>query len=254
VLNYLPVFGIIDSVMVDPINAALETAHQKLNQLLTDRVRIDKEIVEWKQLVDSLLAVSQSDESDPSDVELGDFIARELGTKALKFTDGVRMVLSQNASRKVPISVPEIRDQLINLGFDFAKYAQQLVPIHNTLKRLEEQGEVTPLKNEEGQTLGYKWISPIERALNEQPAQISRNIFADRFAAGRPTRETAIAALEALEKNKTEAKTARERFVDAHKAKLARERVVEEMHKAGSEVGTPLSIENEDQRNSRKKK
>jgi len=150
--------------MIDPINSALEAAHQKLNKLLVERSRIDREIVDWKRVIDSLMAVSENDEGDPSDVEVST-LAAESGRTTIKFTDGVRMVLRQNANRDVPISVPEIRDQLTNLGFNFAKYAQPLVPIHNTLKRLEEQGEVSPLKNEQGQTLGYKWISPIERAL-----------------------------------------------------------------------------------------
>ena len=113
------------------------------------------------------------------------------------------MVLRQNASRDIPISVPEIREQLINLGFNFAKYAQPLVPIHNTLKRLEEQGEVSPLKNEQGQTLGYEWISPIERALNDDlpvgygealgqsivgPSNAYAKMFGDAKAAGRVLR------------------------------------------------------------------
>jgi hypothetical protein len=153
--------------MVDSINRVLETAHQKLNQLLSDRARIDKEIVDWKRVIDSLLAVSSSDTDDPSDVEVSAFVNDKPGKTTIKFTDGVRMVLRQNANRNIPISVPDIRDQLINVGFNFAKYAQPLVPIHNTLRRLEEQGEVKPLKNEAGQTLGYTWISPIERALNE---------------------------------------------------------------------------------------
>jgi hypothetical protein len=152
---------------VDPINAALEMAHEKLSQLLADRAKIDREIVDWKQVIDSLLAVTESEVVDPSDVEVSAFVEGKPGKQTVKFTDGVRMVLSQNANRTIPISVPEIREQLINLGFDFAKYAQPLVPIHNTLKRLKEQGEVSAVENEQGQILGYRWISPIERALND---------------------------------------------------------------------------------------
>ncbi len=152
--------------MVDPISSALETAHRKLAELLTERSKIDKEIVDWKRVTDSLLAVSKHEDSDPSDVQVSS-LDGESGRKTIKFTDGVRLILKQNADREVPISVPEIREQLINLGFDFAKYAQPLVPIHNTLKRLEDQGEVSPLKNEYGQTLGYRWISPIQRALSD---------------------------------------------------------------------------------------
>jgi len=168
----------------------LEEAHQRLNKLLNERNTIDKEIVNWKRVIDSLLAVSESEDTDPSDVEVSAFVENETGVKTIKFTDGVRLVLSQNASRDIPISVPEIRDQLMNLGFDFAKYAQPLVPIHNTLKRLAEQGEVSPLKNEMGQTLGYKWISPIERALsddNQLPYLVGlggrANAYADLFNA-----------------------------------------------------------------------
>lgn len=152
--------------MADSINSALETAHQKLSQLLVERSRIDKEMVAWSRVIDSLLAVSEGDSSDPSDVQVSS-LEDESGRRTIKFTDGVRMVLRQNASRDIPISVPEIRDQLMNLGFRFEKYAQPLVPIHNTLKRLVEQGEVSPIKNEQGQTIvGYKWISPIERAVS----------------------------------------------------------------------------------------
>jgi hypothetical protein len=164
--------------MVDPINSVLETAHQKLGQLLAERSKIDKAIVDWKRVIDSLLAVSESEDADPSDVEVSAFVGNETGTRRIKFTDGVRLVLRQNASREIPISVPEIREQLINLGFDFAKYAQPLVPIHNTLKRLEDQREVFPIKNDQGQTLGYRWISPIERALNEENVQPYANAYA----------------------------------------------------------------------------
>jgi hypothetical protein len=174
--------------VIDSINSALEAAHKKIDELLSERSKIDKEIVDWKRVIDSLLAVSEHNDTDPSDVQVSSLDA-ESGKKTIKFTDGVRMVLRQNTDREVPISVPEIRTQLINLGFDFTKYAQPLVPIHNTLKRLEEQGEVSPLKNEYGQTLGYRWISPIQRALSDDLAlgyvETTRQSIAgqlDRFA------------------------------------------------------------------------
>jgi|SRR5580704_416568 hypothetical protein len=150
--------------MADPINNALEAAYKKVSDLLAERSRIDKELVGWKRVIDSLMAVSEGeDASDPSDVQVS-ALGKPSGKTTIKFTDGVRMVLQQNQHREVPISVPEIKAQLINLGFDFSKYAQPLVPVHNCLKRLEEQREVSALKNEQGQTLGYKWVSEVERA------------------------------------------------------------------------------------------
>jgi hypothetical protein len=160
--------------MTDPINKALEIANNKIDELLSKRVEIDKGIVDWTRVRDSLLKVSQGESDDPSDVEVS--VVNKPERTTIRFTEGVRMVLKQNASRD--ISVPEIRDQLINLGFDFAKYAQPLVPIHNTLKRLEEQGEVKTLKNEQGQTLGYRWISTLQRALAEPPNDFFTNVAA----------------------------------------------------------------------------
>jgi len=157
-------------VKSDPIGVALETARKKLTELLESRAGIDKEIVKWKRVIDSLSALSDSEEeSDPSDVQVSS-LAEKSGKVTIKFTEGIRMVLRQNFDPEIPMSAPDIKEKLINLGFDFSKYAQPLVPIHNTLKRLEDQGEVAPMRNENGQILGYRWISPIERALHEEPA------------------------------------------------------------------------------------
>lgn len=134
------------------------------------RAEIDKNIIHWKMLVDSLRPFcSDDDEEDPSDVEVSAFV--EGGKQKIKFTDGVRIVLKQH--RDAPITVPDIRMGLLNLGFDFSKYRQPLTPIHNCLKRLEEQGEVKPEKTNDGQIVGYKWVSSIERALAEEPGFLS---------------------------------------------------------------------------------
>jgi hypothetical protein len=149
----------------DPINAALEAAHEQITKLLSHRFEIEEEIIRWTQVRDSLLAVVETESEDPSDVEVSAFVDGKAGKATIKFTEGIRKVLRETASRPIPISVPEIRERLTNLGFNFAKYSQPLVPIHNALKRLAEQGEVGAIKNEQGQTLGYRWISPVERAL-----------------------------------------------------------------------------------------
>jgi len=166
-------------VSTDPFSPALEEAYERIKKLLAERsqiekrrAKIDNEILNLKRVIDGLLAVYESEnesenEQDPSDVEIS--ATTPSGRATLKFTDAVRMVLRQNASKEIPLSVPEIREQLINLGFNFAKYAQPLVPIHNTLKRLFEQGEVEPIRND-GQIIGYRWISSLERALNEPPS------------------------------------------------------------------------------------
>jgi hypothetical protein len=161
----------------DPIQAFLKEAQKKLNEVTTVRADLDKDyaekradidaqILKWKRAIDGVMAVAESEQDDPADVEVSAFVEGKAGQQRVKFTDGVRLCLKQRGGKLT--SVPEVRDGLVNLGFDFGKYAQPLVPIHNCLKRLAEQGEAMIVKNETGQIIGYKWISPIERALDDE--------------------------------------------------------------------------------------
>jgi len=147
------------------MTAALQVIDKKLDDLLNSRATMDREIVRWKQAKDGLLAVIESEESDPPDVQIS--VVNNSGRQTLKFTEAVRLVLQQQA-KDTYISAPDIRVFLLNLGFDLSAKAQPLSPIHNCLRRLAEQGEAAPLKNDDGQIVGYKWISPIERALDDE--------------------------------------------------------------------------------------
>jgi hypothetical protein len=158
--------------MNDQLQEALVVATRKLNEFVAARTEIDKRrasidarIIQWKQLVDSLRTVCADEDEDPSDVEISS-LATKSGKQTVKFTDGVRMVLKEN--RGTILAAADIREGLLNLGFDFSKYSQPLTPIHNCLKRLEEQGEVKAERTPEGQLIGYIWISPIERALDAE--------------------------------------------------------------------------------------
>ena len=151
----------------DPIAAALAAIEKKLGELLTSRANIEREIVCWKNAKDSLLAVIESEESDPPDVEISGFVDGKPGRRTIKFSNAIRLILEQHA-KDTYISAPDIRTYLLSFGFDTSAKAQPLSPIHNCLRRLAEQGEAEPIKNDEGQIIGYKWISPIERALDEE--------------------------------------------------------------------------------------
>jgi hypothetical protein len=161
----------------DPAQAFLKEAHKKLNEVTTARADLDKDygkkradidaqILKWKRAIDGVMAVAESEQDDPEDVEVSAFVDGKAGRQTIKFTDAVRLCLSQQGDK--PASAPDVRDGLINLGFDFGRYAQPLVPVHNCLRRLVEQREAEAVKNDEGQIIGYKWISPIEQALAKE--------------------------------------------------------------------------------------
>jgi hypothetical protein len=166
--------------MADTLRTALREARAKLEKLFAERKKIDNQILEWKRVVDSLTAVSEEvSDKLPPDVEM-EIHTEKVGPQwwvgnppqkvsrsfRLKFTDAVREILRLWGTNV--IGVPEIRDRLEGFGFDFSKYKQQLVPVHNTLKRLEEQGEVRTVKDKRGRLIGYQWIEPIERAMRDE--------------------------------------------------------------------------------------
>jgi hypothetical protein len=131
------------------------------------------QILDWKRVLDSLSTVSQDVSPDP-DVLSGN-LSRTLQPEAklIGFTDAIRETLKGATPNS--LTAPAIRYELLKMGFDFSKYKQELVAIHNTLKRLQQQGEIEPAKNERGKTIGYKWVSPLIRALAEDYSGMSNN-------------------------------------------------------------------------------
>ncbi len=155
--------------MTNRIKAALEHAQRQLADLLADRQNIDKQIMRWKRVVDSLAVVSEDvDTSIPADLELpASFFVREL-----RFTDAVRAIVERS---QVGVTPMEVRDELIRIGFDLTKYKQQMVPVHNTLKRLEEQGEIYSVKTQPDTTI-YRRIDPVAKALALDPPPTGRMV------------------------------------------------------------------------------
>jgi hypothetical protein len=197
----------------------LDVAAKKLTEAVLARAEIEKQrstidaqIIFWKNLVDSLRAVFPEEEEDPLPVEISAFVEGNPGKQTVKFTDGVRMVFKER--RDAILTAPDVRTGLTNLGFDFSKYQQPLTPIHNCLKRLEEQGEIKAEKFPGGRIVGYKWISPIERALDDENSfytqtgegLVTANSLAKLFKPKSPTIYENMAEMALREKDKKEGK------------------------------------------------
>src|SRR3989442_14910969 len=107
--------------MTNEIKSALHHAQERLADLLAKRQEIDKQIVDWKRVTDSLSVVSEEiDTSIPPDLELPSDFAEKL---TLGFTDAIRAVLQSASERVTPT---QVRDELVRIGFDLKKYAQPM--------------------------------------------------------------------------------------------------------------------------------
>lgn len=170
----------------NPFEIALNAARKALTEALEERSAIEQRIVSLKQTIDGLSALCEP-ESDEDLVQV-----QEGGEcYSFKLTDAIRLVFS--ATSEPMLTPTEVRDALLANRLDLSKYKQPLVPIHNTLKRLVSQGELVEFRDDNGDLRGYRWVSPLARAVAEVGTR-TRNALADRAFGMTPEGEAKMKA------------------------------------------------------------
>jgi hypothetical protein len=144
----------------NPFEIALKQARKSLNEAYEERDAIEQRILRLKQTIDGLAALC---EPEPNE----DLVQAEAGHMLFQasLTASIRRIFSETTE---PMLTPvEVRNALLEMGVKLTKYKQPMVPIHNTLKRLEAQGELVPFIDDAGDLRGYRWVSPLARAVAE---------------------------------------------------------------------------------------
>ncbi|HEY2153493.1 MAG TPA: hypothetical protein VGH34_21980 [Vicinamibacterales bacterium] len=101
---------------------ALETAIREYEALGQQRRDIDQRLAEVAQTIGTLSR-----------------LCGLVSTVPLGLTDACRLVIR---GAGVPVTPTEVRQRLQTIGFDLAKYTNDLAAIHTILKRLNESGEL----------------------------------------------------------------------------------------------------------------
>ena len=119
-----------------------ESARDKLQNLITQEKYAQEQISHWAPIVEKLAALAG--EELPSDVQerINELNKVKQGSQVedLGLTDAIRWGFKE--PMLLPLTPTGVRDRLAAMGFDLSKYAHMMPPIHNTLKRMKENGEI----------------------------------------------------------------------------------------------------------------
>ena len=134
-----------------------ESARDRLLELLCQEKEAKDQISHWAPIVEQLAKLSGAT-VDPEIVsrinELNN--VKEIGVgEEMGLTEAIRWVFRQPLM--LPLTPTQVRDRLAEMGYDLEKYAFVMPPIHNTLKRMKEAGEIKEVEGVGG--IGRAFVS-----------------------------------------------------------------------------------------------
>ena len=143
--------------------SALQAAVREYEELGQKRRQIDGRLAELAQTIGTL--------------------SRLLGhtpTVPIGLTDAIRLVMR---GAGVPMTPVAVRDRLRAIGFDVAKYTNDLAAVHTTLKRLNDAGEVRFVAGPGDKHQYTPAHTPLPIALSKDIVQATHDNAAEREAA-----------------------------------------------------------------------
>jgi hypothetical protein len=129
---------------------ALAHAKKELATLTAEKFSIDAKIARLQASIKALSAMTEEEISYGIALEaMNSSFLSEMGK--LGITDAIRAVLRES---KMSMTAPQIRDALKAGNYDISDYSNALTVIHNTIKRMEKQGEISEVTSPTG-SLGW---------------------------------------------------------------------------------------------------
>jgi hypothetical protein len=121
-----------------------ESANGKLKELIQQEIEIEHQISHWGPIVEQLArltgeAVDPDIASRINELKQDEASAQGAGQE-MGLTEAIRWVFRQPLL--LPLTPTQVRDRMAEMGYDLSKYKHVMPPIHNTLKRMKEAGEI----------------------------------------------------------------------------------------------------------------
>jgi hypothetical protein len=134
-----------------------ESARNRLQELIQQGKDLQDQIAHWAPIVEQLAKLAG--EKVPADIQNRinqlNNVNQPAAVDDMGLTEAIRWVFRQPLL--LPLTPTQVRDNLSQMGYDLDKYAHVMPPIHNTLKRMKEAGEIREVEGVGG--LGKAYVS-----------------------------------------------------------------------------------------------
>jgi hypothetical protein len=119
-----------------------ESARDRLLELLRQETEIKDQISHWGPIVEQLarLCGETVDSDIASRINQLHQESQAGAGQEMGLTEAIRWVFRQPLI--LPLTPTQVRDRLAEMGYELEKYKFVMPPIHNTLKRMKEAGEI----------------------------------------------------------------------------------------------------------------
>jgi hypothetical protein len=152
-------FYISTSMADETATKMYESARERLKELLRQEIEIKDQISHWGPIVEQLARLT-GETVDPdiasriNQLRHDQASATEAGQE-MGLTEAIRWVFRQPLL--LPLTPTQVRDRMAEMGYDLGKYKHVMPPIHNTLKRMKEAGEINEVEGIGG--IGRAFVS-----------------------------------------------------------------------------------------------
>src|SRR5579859_6706919 len=124
-----------------------ESARDRLKELLRQEAEIKEQISHWGPIVEQLARLTGETVEPDIASRINELKQAEAGGagsagagQEMGLTEAIRWVFRQPLL--LPLTPTQVRDRMAEMGYDLGKYKHVMPPIHNTLKRMKEAGEI----------------------------------------------------------------------------------------------------------------
>jgi hypothetical protein len=133
-----------------------ESARERLLELLRQETEVKENISHWGLIVEQLakLCGATLEPEIASRIKQLNRESQAAAGQEMGLTEAIRWVFRQPLM--LPLTPTQVRDHLAQMGYDLEKYAHVMPPIHNTLKRMKEAGEIKEVEGVGGLGRAYE--------------------------------------------------------------------------------------------------